>query len=125
MVDYEGRISEGAAGMPPEHRKAVIVETIHAIQIGAPVSKGLVTILLDPWPDLHCDATVRVGTGWITLLRKTWLALADMPETRILIVCPKGAVAQDHISLRFTTQGCHDHRLRADQISSVFASRLN
>ena len=24
----------------------------------------------------------------------TWLALADMPETEILIVCPKGAVAQ-------------------------------
>jgi superfamily II DNA or RNA helicase len=41
----------------------------------------------------------------------TWLALADMPETEILIVCPKGAVAQDHTSLRFTTQGCHGHQL--------------
>jgi superfamily II DNA or RNA helicase len=55
----------------------------------------------------------------------TWLAVADMPETEILIVCPKGAVAQDHTSLRFTTQGCHGHQLWADQISSVFASRLD
>jgi hypothetical protein len=69
MVDYGGRIPEGAAGMTPEHRKAVIVETIHTIQIGAPVSKGVVTILLDPWPGLYCDAMVREGTGWINLLQ--------------------------------------------------------
>jgi hypothetical protein len=36
----------------------------------------------------------------------TLLAVADMPKTEILIACPKGAVAQDHTSLRFTTQGC-------------------
>lgn len=55
--------------MPPEHRLAVIVETIRAIQIGAPVSKGRVTILLEPWPDLYCDAMDREGTGWINLLQ--------------------------------------------------------
>jgi hypothetical protein len=55
--------------MTPEHRLAVIVETIRAIQIGAPVSKGLVTILLEPWPDLYCDAMVREGAGWINLLQ--------------------------------------------------------
>ena len=55
--------------MTPEHRMAMIVETIHTIQIGAPVSKGLVTILLDPWPDLYCDAMVREGMGWINLLQ--------------------------------------------------------
>jgi hypothetical protein len=55
--------------MTPEHRMAVIVETIHAIQIGTRVSKGLVTILLDPWPDLYCDAMVREGMGWINLLQ--------------------------------------------------------
>ena len=40
-----------------------------AIQIGTPVSKGLVTILLEPWPDLYCDAMVREGMGWINLLQ--------------------------------------------------------
>ena len=55
--------------MTPEHRLAVIVETIRAIQIGTPVSKGLVTILLEPWPDLYCDAMVREGAGWINLLQ--------------------------------------------------------
>ena len=55
--------------MTPEHRMAVIFEIIHAIQIGAPVSKGLVTILLEPWPDLYCDAMVREGKGWINLLQ--------------------------------------------------------
>ena len=55
--------------MTPEHRLAVIVETIRAIQIGTPVSKGLVTILLEPWSDLYCDAMVREGAGWINLLQ--------------------------------------------------------
>ena len=55
--------------MIPEHHLAVIVETIRDIQIGAPVSERLVTSLLEPWPDLYCDAMVREGTGWINLLQ--------------------------------------------------------
>ncbi len=55
--------------MSPEHRLAVIVETIHAIQIGIPVSKGRVTILLQPWPDLYWNAIEREGAGWINLLQ--------------------------------------------------------
>jgi hypothetical protein len=55
--------------MTPEHRLAVIVETIRAIQIGTPVSKRLVTVLLEPWPDLYWDAMDREGTGWINLLQ--------------------------------------------------------
>jgi hypothetical protein len=52
MIDYGGHVPEGAAGMTPEHRRTLIIETIHAVRIGAPISKGLVTILLEPWPDL-------------------------------------------------------------------------
>ena len=55
--------------MTPEHRLAVIVETIRAIQIDTPVSKRLVTVLLEPWPDLYWDAMDREGTGWINLLQ--------------------------------------------------------
>ena len=55
--------------MTPEHRLAVIIETIRAIQIGASVSKGGVTLLLEPWPDLYWDAMAREGTGWINLLQ--------------------------------------------------------
>ena len=55
--------------MTPEHSLAVIIETIHAIQISTPVSRGLVAILLEPWPDLCGDATVREGVGWINLFQ--------------------------------------------------------
>ena len=55
--------------MTPEYRLAQIIETIRAIQIGAPVSKGLVTIPLEPWPDLYRDAMARAGAGWINLLQ--------------------------------------------------------
>src|SRR5688500_7420839 len=41
----------GAAGMTPEHRLTLIIETIRALQLGTPVSKGLVTLLRDPCPD--------------------------------------------------------------------------
>jgi fructose-specific phosphotransferase system IIC component len=41
----------GVAGMTPEHRLAQIIGTIQAIKMGAPVSKGLGTILMKPWPD--------------------------------------------------------------------------
>jgi len=55
--------------MISERRLAVIVETIRTIQIGAPISERLVTSLLEPWPDLYCDAMDRQGTGWINLLQ--------------------------------------------------------
>ena len=55
--------------MTPEHRLVVIVETIRAIEIGAPVSKGGVTLLLEPWPDLYWTAMERQDAGWINLLQ--------------------------------------------------------
>ena len=55
--------------MPPEYRLAQIVETIRALRIGAPVSKRGVTLLLEPWPDLYCNAMDREGMGWINLLQ--------------------------------------------------------
>ena len=55
--------------MTPEYRLTLIIETIRAIHIGAPVSKGLVTLLLEPWPDLYRDAMDREGMGWINLLQ--------------------------------------------------------
>ena len=55
--------------MTPEHRRTLIIETIRALQIGTPVSKGLVTLLLEPWPDLFRDAMEREGAGWINLLQ--------------------------------------------------------
>ena len=55
--------------MTPENRRILIIETIRAIRIGAPVSKGGVTLLLEPWPDLYWDAMDREGTGWINLLQ--------------------------------------------------------
>ena len=48
--------------MTPEHRLTLISETIRALQIGTPVSKGLVTLLLDPWPDLYRDALMMIPT---------------------------------------------------------------
>jgi hypothetical protein len=50
-------------------RLTLIIETIRAIRIGAPVSKGGVTLLLEPWPDLYWDAMDREGMGWINLLQ--------------------------------------------------------
>ena len=55
--------------MTPEHRLTLIIETIRAIKIGTPVFRGLVTILLEPWPDLYCDAMDRERAGWINLLQ--------------------------------------------------------
>ena len=26
-------------------------------------------VLLEPWPDLYCDAMIREGMGWINLLQ--------------------------------------------------------
>jgi hypothetical protein len=55
--------------MTPEHRRTLIIETIRAIQIGTPVSKGGATLLLEPWPDLYWDAMNREGEDWINLLQ--------------------------------------------------------
>ena len=55
--------------MTPDHRLAVIAWTIHTLQAGTPVSKRLVVTLLDPWPDLYCDAVARDHAGWINLLQ--------------------------------------------------------
>ena len=55
--------------MTPKHRRTLIIETIRAIQIGTPVSKGGVTLLLEPWPDLYWEAMNREGMGWINLLQ--------------------------------------------------------
>jgi|tagenome__1003787_1003787.scaffolds.fasta_scaffold20697203_2 hypothetical protein len=45
--------------MTVEYHLTLIVETIRAIRIGAPVSKGGVTLLLEPWPDLYWEAMDR------------------------------------------------------------------
>jgi hypothetical protein len=55
--------------MTPEHRLTLIIETIRAIKIGTPVFKGLVTLLLEPWPDLYWTAMERQGAGWVNLLQ--------------------------------------------------------
>jgi hypothetical protein len=51
--------------MTPEYRLTQIIETIRAIRIGAPVSKGGVTLLLEPWPDLYWEAMEREWAGAI------------------------------------------------------------
>jgi hypothetical protein len=55
--------------MTPEYRLAQIIETIRALQFGKPVTKGGVTLLLEPWPDLYWEAMDREGMGWINLLQ--------------------------------------------------------
>ena len=55
--------------MTLEHRLALIITTIRALQIGMPVSRDRVTLLLEPWPDLYRDAMARRGVGWINLLQ--------------------------------------------------------
>jgi hypothetical protein len=47
----------------------LIGETIRGLQIGTPISKGLVLILLEPWPDLYRNAIARDDEGWINLLQ--------------------------------------------------------
>jgi hypothetical protein len=55
--------------MTPEYRLTRITETISDIKIGLPVSRGLVTLLLEPWPELYHEARDREGEGWINLLQ--------------------------------------------------------
>jgi hypothetical protein len=66
--------------MTPEYRLAVIIETVDAIKIGHPVSRGLVAILLEPWPDLYRDAMAREGAGWINLLQAAAARIELAPE---------------------------------------------
>ena len=74
--------------MTPEYRLTLITETIRAIQIGISVSKGGVTILLEPWPDLYRDAIEREGAGWINLLQaaaaRLERVLRDAPLSQLL-----------------------------------------
>jgi hypothetical protein len=58
----------------------LIGETIHALQIGAPISKGLVLILLEPWPDLYRSAITREGKDWINLLQAAAARIELAPE---------------------------------------------
>jgi hypothetical protein len=55
--------------MTPKHRRTLIIETIRAIRSSASVSKGDVTLLLEPWPDLYWEAMDREGMGWTNLLQ--------------------------------------------------------
>ena len=66
--------------MTPENRRILIIETIRAIQIGASVSKGGVTLLLEPWPDLYWEAMDREGMGWINLLQAAAARIELAPE---------------------------------------------
>ena len=66
--------------MTPEYRLTLIIETIRAIQIGASVSKGGVTLLLEPWPDLYWTAMERQGVGWINLLQAAAARIELAPE---------------------------------------------
>ena len=55
--------------MTKEHYLTLIGETIRGIQIGTPISRELVMVLLEPWPDLYLNAIAREGEGWINLLQ--------------------------------------------------------
>ena len=66
--------------MTPEYRLAQIIETIRAIQFGKPVTKGSVTLLLEPWSDLYWTAMERQGTGWINLLQAAAARIERAPE---------------------------------------------
>jgi hypothetical protein len=55
--------------MTPEYRLTRIIETISDIETGLPVSRGLVTLLLEPWPELYRQAMDREVAGWINLLQ--------------------------------------------------------
>jgi hypothetical protein len=66
--------------MTPENRRILIIETIRAIRIGAPVSKGGVTLLLEPWPDLYWEAMEREGMDWINLLQAAAARIELAPE---------------------------------------------
>ena len=66
--------------MTKRYHLALIIETILALQIGTPISEELVMILLEPWPDLYCNAIIREGTGWINLLQAAAARIELAPE---------------------------------------------
>jgi hypothetical protein len=66
--------------MTRKHHLTLIGETIRALQIGAPISKGLVLILLEPWPDLYRNAITREGEGWINLLQAAAARIELSPD---------------------------------------------
>jgi hypothetical protein len=78
--DRKWCVPHGAAGMTLEHRLALIIAAIRALQIRIPVSRGRVALLLEPWPDLYREAMVRRDTGWINLLQAAAARIERAPE---------------------------------------------
>ena len=66
--------------MTRKHHLALISETIRGLQIGTPITKGLVMILLKPWPDLYRNANTREGAGWINLLQAAAARIELTPD---------------------------------------------
>jgi hypothetical protein len=66
--------------MTQNHHVALISETIRALQIGTPITKGLVLILLKPWPDLYRNAIMREVEGWINLLQAAAARIELAPD---------------------------------------------
>jgi hypothetical protein len=70
--------------MTRKHHPTLIVtligETIRALQRGAPISKELVMILLEAWPDLSRNAIAREGEDWINLLQAAAARIELAPD---------------------------------------------
>ena len=66
--------------MTQSHHLKLIIETIRALHRGSPVSRELVTILLEPWPDLYRSAITREGEGWINLLQAAAARIELAPD---------------------------------------------
>jgi hypothetical protein len=66
--------------MTKEHYLTLIGETIRGIQIGTPISRELVLILLEAWPDLYRNAITRESAGWINLLQAAAARIELAPD---------------------------------------------
>jgi hypothetical protein len=66
--------------MTENHHLKLIIETIRALHRGSPVSRELVTILLEPWPDLYRNAIAREGEEWINLLQAAAARIELAPD---------------------------------------------
>ena len=66
--------------MTRKHHLALISETIRGLQIGTPISRELVMVLLEPWPDLYLNAIARKGEGWINLLQAAAARIELTPD---------------------------------------------
>jgi len=55
--------------MTQEHRLTLIIKTIRELKASIPVSRGRMTLLLEPWPDLNRNARARRDMDWINLLQ--------------------------------------------------------